>query len=77
MMPPAHYAQDPYYSTPQFEPYPAPPPYPIPPDGMGFTRPYTDGNSYFQMNVAYEQSCSNPYQSKPPNAEVPSAPPRQ
>ena len=80
MMPPVHYAQDPYYNTPQFEPYPAHPSYSIPPDGMGFTHPYTDANSYFQENqsaAAYEQSYSTSFQSKPPNAVVPSAPPYQ
>ena len=75
MMPPVHYAQDPYYNTPQFEPYPAHPPYPIPPDGMGFPQHQSynaDPSSYFQGAPS-----ATPYKPKPIPRKVPSAPRRQ
>ena len=50
MMPPVHYAQDPYHNNPQFEPYPASTAYAIPPDGTAFPQQqcqsYTDLGSY-------------------------------
>ena len=79
MMPPTHYARDPYYNTPQFEPYPAPPPLAMPPDWVGYSQQlYTDPSSYFQEDksaIAYEQDDPSSYQNKRTNAGTPSAPP--
>ena len=76
MMPLTHYAQDPYYNTPQFEPYPAPPPLAMPPDEMSYSRQlYTDPSSYFQEDksaIAYEQDDPSSYQYKQTNAVAPS-----
>ncbi|KAL5491262.1 hypothetical protein EMCRGX_G016515 [Ephydatia muelleri] len=75
MMPSVHYIHDPYYNTPQFEPYPAPSPLAMPPDWVGYPpQSYTDPNSYFQENksaIAYEQADPTLYQ----NEVAPSAPP--
>ncbi|KAL5491241.1 hypothetical protein EMCRGX_G016489 [Ephydatia muelleri] len=87
MMPPTHYARDPYYNTPQFEAYPAPPPLAMPPDGMGFPQQqhqsYTDPISYFHgapsaapynTMATHGQVDPSSFQQRAPNAVVPSAP---